>query len=57
MFSEFKGALTENFVMQSLTNLFSNNLYYWANDKYEVDFVVQIENNVIPIEPELFRSL
>lgn len=57
LFSEFKGALTENFVMQSLTNLFSNNLYYWANDKYEVDFVVQIENNVIPIEVKTGKNV
>ena len=57
LFSEFKGALTENFVIQSLANLFGNNLYYWANEKYEVDFILQIENTVIPVEVKSGKSI
>jgi len=45
----FIGAITENYVAQQIKE---NNrpLYYWRNDTYEVDFIVQINNNLIPIE-------
>lgn len=50
-FVEFKGAFTEQYVMQQLV---SSNIrpYYWSNAKTpaEIDFVVQHENRVIPIE-------
>ncbi|HCB94130.1 MAG TPA: ATPase [Selenomonas sp.] len=52
LFTEFKGALTENFVLQSLVPQFDAPPYYWSrvNPPYEVDFVVQRENDIIPIE-------
>ncbi len=42
--------MTENFVMQSLNALFKDDLYFWANEKYEVDFILQINNDIYPIE-------
>lgn len=52
LFTEFKGALTENFILQSLKPEFEVTPRYWATDnpKYEVDFVIQRENDIIPIE-------
>ncbi len=52
LFTEFKGALTENFVLQSLVPQFDASPHYWSriNPSYEVDFVVQHENDIIPIE-------
>ncbi|WP_028255812.1 ATP-binding protein [Veillonella magna] len=52
LFTEFKGALTENFVLQSLTTHFEVEPRYWSqtNPSYEVDFLVQRENDIIPIE-------
>jgi predicted AAA+ superfamily ATPase len=52
IFEEFKGALTENFVMQQLILHEENDIYYWTNDNStaEVDFVVQNDNEIIPIE-------
>ena len=52
IFTEFKGALTENFVMQQLILNEDNDIYYWTNDSStaEVDFVVQNEDEIIPIE-------
>lgn len=51
VFKEFKGAFTEQFVLQQFV---SNNLlpYYWSNDSTpaEIDFVIQTEKRVIPIE-------
>ncbi|MCF0220740.1 MAG: ATP-binding protein [Fibrobacter sp.] len=50
LFTEFKGALTENFVLQSLKRQFDVPLRYWASAPYEVDFILQRENEIIPIE-------
>lgn len=50
LFVEFKGALTENFVLQSLTRMFEVKPYYWSKTPYEVDFIIQRENNIFPIE-------
>ena len=51
VFKEFKGAFTEQFVTQQLK---SSNLtaYYWSNTSTpaEIDFVIQTENRVIPVE-------
>lgn len=52
LFTEFKGALSENFVAQSLIALYEPHLHYWSqtNPPYEVDFLIQDENEIIPIE-------
>lgn len=52
LFTEFKGALTENFVLQTLITQFEITPRYWTktNPPYEVDFVIQRENDIFPIE-------
>lgn len=52
IFEEFKGAITENFVMQQLLLNSENDIYYWTNENStsEVDFVIQNEKEIIPIE-------
>ncbi len=51
LFTEFKGALAENFVLQSLVALFKTEQYYWTSgNKAEVDFLLQYNNMVIPAE-------
>ena len=50
LFTEFKGALTENFVLQSLSRQLETEPRYWADAPYEVDFVVQLDNDIIPVE-------
>jgi uncharacterized protein len=48
---EFKGALTENFVLESLVQQFEGAPRYWKSEsKAEVDFLVQFENMIVPIE-------
>lgn len=51
-YTEFKGAITENAVLQSLMPMLGNATpHYWSpNSKAEVEFVVQWENEIIPIE-------
>lgn len=50
LFVEFKGALAENYILQSLITNFNFDVYYWTNNTHEVDFVIQLENEIYPIE-------
>ncbi len=51
IFKEFKGAFTEQFVLQQLVSM-GISPYYWSNDKTtaEIDFAIQSQDRVIPIE-------
>lgn len=52
LFAEFKGALSENYVLQALQNQFEAMPRYWTmdNPRYEVDFLIQRENDILPVE-------
>ena len=58
-FTEFKGALTEQFVMQQLKSAEINAITYWTNDKNtaEVDFIIQHQGEIIPIEVKAAENL
>ncbi len=45
----FKGILTENYVACELYPK-SKELYYYTFDKYEINFLIKIEGDVIPVE-------
>jgi predicted AAA+ superfamily ATPase len=60
IFEEFKGALTEQYVFQQLTQNEKLSIFYHTFDhsKYELDFIAQAESNeVIPIEVKAGISL
>ena len=52
LFVEFKGALTEQYVMQQLAVNQDLGVYYYTNDRNtcEVDFIVDNGDNIIPLE-------
>lgn len=52
LFTGFKGALTENYILQSLSASYGAALHFWTKPKpaYEVDFILQHRNEIIPIE-------
>lgn len=52
LFKEFKGALTEQYVLQQLVTLPELSVYYYTNERSsaEIDFVIDNGENVIPIE-------
>ena len=52
IFTEYKGAMTEQFVMQELTSMLPDYIGYWTNERSsaEVDFVLQQDSEIIPIE-------
>ncbi|HNW51530.1 MAG TPA: DUF4143 domain-containing protein, partial [Prolixibacteraceae bacterium] len=50
-FNNIKGALTENYVMNSLTTNGLNTYYWESKGKAELDFLIQKnDGNIIPIE-------
>ena len=59
IFTEFKGALTEQYVMQQLRLNSERYIGYWTNDRStsEVDFVIQEEGEVFPIEVKSGENL
>lgn len=51
LFTEFKGALTENFVAQSLIPKHGKALYYWVSGgTAEIDFIVADQLSIYPLE-------
>jgi predicted AAA+ superfamily ATPase len=51
LFTEFKGVLTENYVLQSLVRQFGNDIFYWTSgNQAEVEFVFQHSEMIIPAE-------
>ena len=59
LFIEFKGALTEQYVLQQLKTLKNLAAYYWTNDRgsAEIDFLVDNGIDVMPIEVKAETNL
>ncbi len=58
LLTEFKGALTENYILSSLIRTFTNTPRYWTSDnRAEIDFILQIENDFVPIEVKADNSV
>ena len=54
---EFKGALTENYVLNMLNIVFDNVPNYFTFDRCEIDFIIQNKNIIIPIEVKSGKSV
>ena len=59
VFVEFKGALTEQFVLQQLLSDPDLSIYYWSSDKSdgEIDFLIQYQHLLIPVEVKASENL
>ena len=59
LFTEFKGALTEQYVLQQLISVNKVKAYYYSaeNSKGEIDFLIQKNNGVYPIEVKSSENL
>ena len=59
IFQEFKGAMTEQYVLQQLMYRQELSIHYWSTEKStaEVDFIIQFEGKVIPIEVKAEENL
>ncbi|MBR0173438.1 MAG: ATP-binding protein [Lachnospiraceae bacterium] len=59
LFTEFKGALTEQYVQQELAAETAYSLYYYSSEKstYEVDFLTQKDGGIAPLEVKAGENL
>jgi hypothetical protein len=59
LFEEFKGALAEQYVLQQFKSVEQLPIYYWTAEKAtaEVDFLIQYQNRIIPIEVKASENL
>ncbi len=59
LFKEFKGALTEQYVLQQLKTMQGLETYYWTNDRgsAEIDFLIDTGKEIIPIEVKAETNL
>ena len=57
-YREFKGSLTENFVLCELVKSVDDSLYYWSSgNTAEVDFILQCGSEIVPIEVKSERNV
>ena len=59
IFEEFKGALTEQFVLQQLKTIPDLAIYYWSAERStaEIDFLLQYAGKIIPLEVKSEENL
>ena len=59
LFEEFKGALTEQYVLQQLIVHEENDIFYWSAERGtgEIDFLVQMDDKIVPIEVKAEENL
>ena len=57
VFTEFKGALAEQYVHQQLLAETDITPYYWASNSNELDFLFQRHNTIIPLEVKAETNL
>ena len=59
IFSEFKGALTEQYVFQQLNSTNEYAIYYWSAERStaEIDFLLQFDGTIVPVEVKAEENL
>ncbi len=59
IFEEFKGAIAEQYVLQQFKAIKDLPVFYWSNEtsRAEIDFVIQIKSDVVPVEVKAERNL
>ena len=59
LFSEYQGAITEQYVLQQLKSVKGLSIYYWSSDtsRGELDFLLQKDVSVIPVEVKAEENL
>jgi predicted AAA+ superfamily ATPase len=57
-YKEFKGSLTENYVLCELVKSVDETLYYWSSgNTAEVDFILQSASEIVPVEVKSERNV
>lgn len=50
LFKDYNGSITEQYVLQEFKTIGDLPIFYWASNKAELDFLIQYQNNIIPVE-------
>ena len=57
LFEEFKGALTENFILTMLYATLGKTINYYTFERNKIDFIIQRKNKIIPIEVKVGTNI
>lgn len=59
IFTEFKGAMTEQFVLQQICAVTDYSAFYYSasGSRMEIDFIIQADSNIVPIEVKAEENL
>ncbi len=59
LFEEFKGSLTEQYVLQQLIVNSENDIFYWSSENAtsELDFLIQTDDCIVPLEVKAEENL
>lgn len=57
LFNDYNGALTEQYVLQEFKTLRELPIFYWSSNRAELDFVIQLKNEIIPVEAKATVNL
>lgn len=57
LFEEFKGALTENFILTMLYATLGKTINYYTFERNKTDFIIQRKNKIIPIEVKVGTNI
>jgi hypothetical protein len=57
LFNDYNGAMTEQYVLQEFKNLGDLPIFYWTSNRAELDFLIQYQNNIIPVEAKATINL
>lgn len=57
LFNDYNGAITEQYVLQEFKTIGDLPVFYWASNRAELDFLIQYQNNIIPVESKATINL
>lgn len=57
LFNDYNGAITEQYVLQEFKTIGDLPVFYWASNRAELDFLIQYQNNIIPVEAKATINL
>ncbi len=57
LFNDYNGAVTEQYVLQEFKTFGELPVFYWASNRAELDFLIQYQNNIIPVEAKATINL
>lgn len=57
LFNDYNGFITEQYVLQEFKTIGDLPIFYWASNRAELDFLIQYQNNIIPVEAKATINL